>query len=56
MTSVKILDQHPLIVKAEQKLKEQPKPTVLVVDENAHVGSHIAAILELLDSEAVLTA
>jgi CheY-like chemotaxis protein len=26
---------------------------VLIVDENVHVRSHIAAILELLDSEAV---
>ena len=34
-------------------MNEQPRPTVLVVDENTHVSSHIAAILELLDSEAI---
>lgn len=34
-------------------MEEQPRPTVLVVDENVHVSSHIAAILELLDSEAI---
>jgi CheY-like chemotaxis protein len=34
-------------------LKERPRPTVLIVDENVYVRSHIAAILELLDSEAI---
>jgi CheY-like chemotaxis protein len=53
MTSLKIVDQHPLVVKAEQKLKEQPRPTALVLDENVHVSSHISGILELLDCEAI---
>jgi CheY-like chemotaxis protein len=34
-------------------LKEQPRPTVFVVDENEHVSSHISAILELLDCQAI---
>ncbi len=38
---------------AERRLKEQPRPTVFVVDENVHVSSHIVAILELLDCEAM---
>ena len=50
---VKISDLHPPIVKAEQKMKEESRPTVVVVDENVHVRSHIAAILELLDGEAI---
>jgi CheY-like chemotaxis protein len=43
-------------VKAEQKLKEQPRLTVLVVDENVHASSHISGILELLDCEAISVA
>jgi CheY-like chemotaxis protein len=53
LTSVKILDLPSLILKAEQKLKEQPRPTALVVDENVHVSSHISGILELSDCEAI---
>jgi CheY-like chemotaxis protein len=34
-------------------LEEQPRPIVLVVDENIHVRTHIAGILELLDCEAI---
>ena len=49
---VNIRSATSLTVKAEQK-KEQPRRTVLVVDDNAHVRSHIAAILELLDCEAI---
>ncbi len=41
------------IAKAERRLKEQPRPTVFVLDENIHVSSHIVAILELLDCEAM---
>jgi CheY-like chemotaxis protein len=40
-------------VEAEQKMKERPGPIVLVVDDNVHVSSHISAILELLDCEAI---
>jgi CheY-like chemotaxis protein len=34
-------------------MKVEPRPVVLVVEENAYVSSHIAGILELLDCEAV---
>lgn len=40
-------------MKSEQKLKEQSRSIVLVLDENVHVSSYIAAILELLDCEAI---
>ena len=40
-------------MKAELKLEELPRPAAFIVDENVHVSSHIAAILELLDCEAI---
>ncbi len=40
-------------MKAELKVEERPRPTALVLDENVHVRSHIAGILELLDCEAI---
>ncbi len=47
------MDLQSLTVKAEPELEERPRPAALIVDENVHVRSHIAAILELLDCESI---